>query len=78
VGQVVRITGGDPKFIGLTGALERVQRIRCYVRVPSNGRLVYCFTSDVQRIEEEGQDVPQTESLEEEAPVSEPSEQIAM
>lgn len=65
VGQVVRIAGGDPKFIGMTGHLEKVQRIRCYVRVPGVNRSVYCFTSDVSPIAEEGVAVSTDEGVEE-------------
>jgi hypothetical protein len=31
-GMDVRIVGGDPKFVGMTGSVIRSQRIRCYVR----------------------------------------------
>jgi hypothetical protein len=55
VGQVVRITGGDPKFIGMRGAVEKVQRIRCYVTVPGFNRPAYCFVSDVERVSEGGE-----------------------
>lgn len=48
VGQTVRIIGGDPKFVGMTGTVSKAQRIRCYVTVPGTKRDVYCFTSDVE------------------------------
>lgn len=48
VGQAVRIIGGDPKFIGLTGTVSKSQRIRCYVTIPGFKRDAYCFTSDVE------------------------------
>lgn len=47
-GQEVRIIGGDPKFVGMTGTVNKAQRIRCYVTVPGFKRDVYCFTSDVE------------------------------
>lgn len=47
-GQEVRIIGGDPKFVGMTGTVSKAQRIRCYVSVPGFKRDVYCFTSDVE------------------------------
>jgi len=47
VGQSVRITGGDPSFIGKSGTLAKVQRIRCYVTVEGLNKPVYLFTSDV-------------------------------
>lgn len=53
IGQVVKIMGGDPKFIGSIGAVEKVQRIRCYVSVPGSRRPVYCFVSEVDRLEED-------------------------
>lgn len=48
IGMSVRIVGGDPKFIGLTGTVDRAQRIRCYVAVPGIKKPVYLFTSDVE------------------------------
>lgn len=50
-GDTVRIVGGDPKYIGMTGTIDRAQRIRCYVAVPGVRKPVYLFTSDVQRVE---------------------------
>ena len=47
VGQEVNIVGGDPRFIGKTGTLAKVQRIRCYVTVEGINKPVYLFTSDV-------------------------------
>lgn len=67
VGQVVRITGGDPRFIGMSGAVEKVQRIRCYVKVPGVTKLVYSFTSDVSPLNEEAEEVPESSRQSEEA-----------
>jgi hypothetical protein len=50
-GTQVRIIGGDPKFIGMTGSVTKAQRIRCYVKVPGVKREVYCFTSDIEVLE---------------------------
>lgn len=47
VGQLVRITGGDPRFVGRVATVNKVQRIRCYCIVPGVERKVYLFTSDV-------------------------------
>lgn len=47
VGQSVNIVGGDPRFIGKSGTLAKVQRIRCYVTVEGLNKPVYLFTSDV-------------------------------
>lgn len=65
VGQVVRIVGGDPRFIGQTGHLEKVQRIRCYVKLSDSGRVAYCFTSDVSLLNE-GEELPETTGSDEE------------
>lgn len=46
-GDLVEITGGNAKHVGLVGTVSRVQRIRCYVDVPSLSKEVYCFTADV-------------------------------
>jgi hypothetical protein len=50
-GSNVRIIGGDPKFIGKLGTVDRAQRIRCYVNIPGFKRPVYLFTSDVELVE---------------------------
>jgi len=47
-GAKVRIIGGDPRFVGKFGTVDRAQRIRCYVNVPGAKRPVYLFTSDVE------------------------------
>lgn len=48
-GDLVRIVGGDPRFIGLTGTVDRAQRIRCYVEIEGR-KPIYLFTSDVELI----------------------------
>lgn len=57
VGQLVTITGGDPKYIGMTGAIETLRRIRCFVAVPGVKKPVYLFTSDVEPTEGAGEQV---------------------
>ena len=52
IGMSVRIIGGDPKFIGMTGTVDRAQRIRCYVAVAGIKKPVYLFTSDVEVTEQ--------------------------
>ena len=69
VGQVVLITGGDPKYIGMRGALDRVQRIRCYVNIPGVKRPIYQFTSDVEVVNESGTAAPSPDFVEE-APIA--------
>jgi len=46
-GMAVTIVGGDARFIGMTGTVDKAQRIRCYVTVPGQAKAVYLFTSDV-------------------------------
>ena len=46
-GTRVSIVAGDPRYIGMTGTVDRAQRIRCYVNVPGVRKPVYLFTSDV-------------------------------
>lgn len=50
-GDLVRIVGGDPRFIGLTGTVDRSQRIRCYVDIPGR-KPIYLFTSDVELVKD--------------------------
>jgi len=52
LGQTVRIIGGDPKFIGLTGHVSLARRIRCFVEIPGFKKPAYCFTSDVEVVAE--------------------------
>jgi len=49
-GTPVRIVGGDPRFIGMTGTVVKAQRIRCYVEVAGAKKPVYCFTSEVEAL----------------------------
>jgi len=48
VGNDVRITGGDPRYVGMIGTVAKAQRIRCYVTVEGLNKDVYLFTSDVE------------------------------
>jgi len=49
-GDSVRIVGGDPRFIGMTGTVNKAQRIRCYVDVAEVAKPIYLFTSDVELV----------------------------
>lgn len=62
VGQTVNIVGGDPRFIGKSGTLSKVQRIRCYVDVEGINKPVYLFTSDVALAETNEAIVEETEA----------------
>lgn len=57
VGDTVRIIGGDPRYIGKVGTIEKAQRIRCYVEVPGTKKSVYLFTSDVALVEEDAEEI---------------------
>jgi hypothetical protein len=46
-GDEVRILGGDPRYVGMTGTVSKAQRIRCYVTVEGVNKPIYLFTSDV-------------------------------
>lgn len=51
--MTVRITGGDPRYIGMIGTVDSVRRIRCFIDVPEvTEKLVYCFIADVEPCEE--------------------------
>jgi hypothetical protein len=50
LGDKVKITGGDPRYIGKEGLVSKAQRIRCYVDVEGVKKPVYLFTSDVEVI----------------------------
>jgi len=50
-GQQVRIVGGPTKYVGMTGTVERAQRIRCFINIPGARKPVYLFTSDVELLE---------------------------
>lgn len=53
IGNTVRIVGGDPRYIGMTGTVDTVRRIRCFVNVPGVRKPVYCFIADVELVAEE-------------------------
>lgn len=47
-GDTVKVISGDPRYIGKTGEVTKVQRIRCYVNVDPSKKPIYLFTSDVE------------------------------
>jgi len=49
-GQPVRITGGDPKYIGMQGTIDSARPLRCFVNVPGFRKPVYLFTSDIEPV----------------------------
>jgi ribosomal protein L21E len=51
LGQTVDIISGDPKYVGKTGTVTGVRRIRCFVEVEGLTKPVYLFTSDVRVVE---------------------------
>lgn len=49
-GDTVKIIGGEPRFLGLTGTIEQARNIRCFVRVDGRKAPVYLFSADVERV----------------------------
>lgn len=49
-GDRVRVTGGDPRFVGAEGTVVKAQRIRCYVEVAGKSKPLYLFTADVEAL----------------------------
>lgn len=62
VGQQVVITTTDvaayAKFIGKTGTVAVVNRVRCYIAVPGVEKLVYLHISDVTPVQEATESAP--------------------
>lgn len=52
VGDHVTFVSGDPKWIGVTGIVSEKRRIRCFVAVEGRQQPIYCFVSDVKKIDE--------------------------
>ena len=50
VGARVRITGGEPRFVGREGTVTKVQRIRCFVEIEGVKSPVYTFLADVEAV----------------------------
>lgn len=48
IGEMVRITGGDPKFIGMVGKVVKSRQLRAKVDVPGQKKLVYIFTGQAE------------------------------
>jgi hypothetical protein len=49
-GTQVRITGGDPRFVGCIGTITRSQRVRCFVTVPGNEKPLYVYLAEVEPV----------------------------
>lgn len=50
VGDRVTIRSGPPRFIGQSGVVSKVQRIRCYVRLDGRNKDDYFFIADTSPI----------------------------
>ena len=50
LGALVRITGGEPKFLGMTGTVVHSQKLRAKVRLPGmpEGKYVYIYTGEAE------------------------------
>jgi hypothetical protein len=67
VGDEVIIVTGQANYIGKTGTVTKVSRIRCFVQVPGKESALYLYTSDVRKISEtneleETEEVTETQS----------------
>lgn len=47
-GSIVRIVGGDPRYVGMIGEVVEARKIRCFVDVEEVNKPIYLFTSDVE------------------------------
>ncbi len=50
VGDTVRITGGDPKFVGMVGTVVKSRQLRAKIQVPGMEKLVYIFTGQAEPV----------------------------
>lgn len=50
-GDAVRIVGGNPKYVGMVGIVERAAKLRCHVAVPGKDTTIYLFNSDVEVVD---------------------------
>lgn len=50
IGDTVRITGGDPKFVGMVGTVVKSRQLRAKIQVPGMEKLVYIFTGQAEPV----------------------------
>lgn len=50
LGATVRVTGGDPRYIGKVGTVVHSQKLRAKVEVPGLTRLVYIYNGEATEI----------------------------
>lgn len=48
LGSTVRITGGDPRFVGLTGEVVHSQKLRAKIKVPGLKNTVYVYSCEAE------------------------------
>lgn len=51
IGDMVRITGGEPKFIGMVGTVAKSRQLRAKIQVEGVEKLVYIFTGQAELLE---------------------------
>lgn len=52
VGDKVKIAGGQARYLGLTGTVDEVRNVRCFVALDADPtRRVYLYVSDVEHIQ---------------------------
>lgn len=52
LGATVRITGGEPKYIGLVGKVVHSQKLRVKVEVPLVAKPVYLYTGEAELVQQ--------------------------
>lgn len=60
-GSIVRIIGGDPRYVGMIGEVVEARKIRCFVDVEEVNKPIYLFTSDVEVLDKVTLPVASTE-----------------
>jgi len=50
IGDTVRITSGDPKFVGMVGTVVKSRQLRAKVQVPGMDKLIYIFTGQAEPV----------------------------
>ena len=51
LGATVRITGGDPRFIGMVGEVVHSHKLRAKVQVPGRDKVVYIYNGEAVVVE---------------------------
>ena len=52
LGATVRVTSGNPRYIGCVGTVVKSQNLRATIQVPGQQKLVYIYTGEAEVVEE--------------------------